>query len=260
MPLPTHSVERPDLHPDAPAGGGGPGYFRRSLPPGPLGVSWGRAAAVPKNAAESPWKVAWSSFPPTGGPDAEIWAEIATMLCYRDALKHRKIFLEEERGLTPAAAVKRTLDAIRSGINGLPTRENFTGPKLFLRAIGRNKSGRDNSAYEGEWWFESDLLDSLKQAFSRIYFRSADRKAALRDMLRELLAISKEWNDMTEVWALELPPGEMLVGYSGAGSPQKLFGGVPLTEKGNRMLVGKARQIFFPVKNPLWVKIYERLL
>jgi hypothetical protein len=255
MPLPTHSVERRDLHPDAPAGGGGPGHFRYSLPPGPLGVSSGRAATVPETAAGGAWEVASPRFPGTGDLDAGIWGEIATALYNRNALPHMKIFLEKERGLTPEAAVKKTLVEIRSGMIGVPRRDNFTGPKLFLRVVGRN-----NSAYGGEWWFEADLLDNLKQAFSRIYFGSADRKAALRDMLRELLAISKKWNEMTEIWALELPPGEMLVGYSGAGSPQKLFGGVPLTEKGNRMLVGKARQIFFPVKNPLWVKIYERLL
>jgi len=39
MPLPTHSVERPDVHPDAPAGGGGPGYFRYNRLPGPLSGS-----------------------------------------------------------------------------------------------------------------------------------------------------------------------------------------------------------------------------
>jgi hypothetical protein len=255
MPLPTHSVERPVLHPDAPAGGGGPGYFRYSLPPGPLGVSPGTAVTVPQNATEGARDVAWPRFPATGDLDAGIWGEIVTALYNRNILPHMKMFLEKKRGLTPEAAVKKTLDEIRSGIIGVPRRDNYTGPKLFLRVIGRV-----NNAYGGEWWFEADLLDNLEQAFSRIYFGSADRKAALRDMLRELLAISKEWNDMTEIWALELPPGEMLVGYSGAGSPQKLFGGVPLTEKGNRMLVGRARQIFFPVKNPLWVQIYGHLL
>jgi hypothetical protein len=255
MPLPKHSVERCDLHPDAPAGGGGPGYFRYSLPPRPLGVSSVRALTVPQNATESAWEVAWPRVPATGDLDADIWGEIATALYNRNALPHMKISLEEKRGLTPEAAVRKTLDEIRSGMIGVPRRDKFTGPKLFLRVVGR-----DNSAYGGEWWFEADLLDNLEQAFSRIYFGSADRKAALRDMLRELLAIPKEWNEMTEVWALELPPSEMLVGYSAVGSPQKLFGSVPLTEKGNRMLVGRARQIFFPVKNPLWVQIYGRLL
>jgi hypothetical protein len=78
-------------------------------------------------------------------------------------------------------------------------------------------------------------------------------------MLRELLAISDEWNRITEVWVLELPPGQIIRGYSGAGNPQKLFASLPFSAEGNRMLVGKARQVFFPVKNPLWVKHYHSL-
>ncbi|UHD16104.1 hypothetical protein [Thiocapsa bogorovii] len=69
-----------------------------------------------------------------------------------------------------------------------------------------------------------------------------------------------EWNSIEEVLALELPAGERLTGFSGAGAPQKLFGSIPLTAKGNRMLVGRVRQIFFPVKNPLWVKHFRNLV
>jgi len=50
-----------------------------------------------------------------------------------------------------------------------------------------------------------------------------------------------------------------LTGFSGIGTPQRFFAHLPLTDKGNRMLVGKTRQIFFPVKNPLWVKQYRNL-
>lgn len=133
-------------------------------------------------------------------------------------------------------------------------RQEFFGPKLFLRVVGPA-----NRAYSGEWWFEANLLDGLEGAYSRVYFRSVDRKAAIRAMLRELLAVSTEWNAITEVWALKLPPGERLVGYSGRGAPQRLFGDMPLTDAGNRMLVGRARQIVFPVKNPLWVREHRQL-
>ena len=78
-------------------------------------------------------------------------------------------------------------------------------------------------------------------------------------MLRELLAIASEWNKISEIWALELPAGQVLRGYSGLGSPQQLFANLPLSDKGNRMLVGKARQVFFPVKNPLWIKHFQNL-
>jgi hypothetical protein len=118
---------------------------------------------------------------------------------------------------------------------------------------------RPNRAYSGEWRFDVDLHNTLEAAYSQIYFHAADRKAAIRDMLRELLAISKEWHATTEIWALELPAGERLTGFSGIGTPQRLFGNLPLTEKGNRFLVGKARQFFFPAKNPLWVRKHRDL-
>ena len=78
-------------------------------------------------------------------------------------------------------------------------------------------------------------------------------------MLRELLAITTEWNEITEVWALALPSGERIVGYVGRGAAQQLFGTRALAAPGNRMLAGTARQTFFPVKNPLWVSSYRSL-
>ena len=56
-----------------------------------------------------------------------------------------------------------------------------------------------------------------------------------------------------------MPPRASIVGYNEFGTPQKLFGMLPLSAKGNQLLVGKAKQIFFPVKNPLWVRSFERL-
>lgn len=184
-----------------------------------------------------------------------VWAEIEETLLSLYALPHNQVALRQAGAASPQAAVKQKLEAIRSGIAGVPRKEEFTGPALFLRVAGPSTRG----IYSGEWWFEASLLDSLEKAHSRIYFQSADRKAALAAMLRELLAVTREWNAMTEVWALELPAGEKLVGFSGPGSPQKLFQNLPLTDKANRMLVGRAKQIYFPVKNPLWVKIYSHL-
>jgi hypothetical protein len=81
----------------------------------------------------------------------------------------------------------------------------------------------------------------------------------IRDMLREMLAVSREWNEISQVYALELPPGALIVGYTGFGTPQQLVAKLPLTAKGNRVLVGRAKQIFFPLKNPLWVRSFEHL-
>ena len=183
-----------------------------------------------------------------------LWRDIQSTLLYLYSLPHNKIALQKD-SKTPEGATKEKLDEIRTGFVGVPKKEEFIGPKLFLRLVGAA-----NRVYSGEWWFDADQVDHLEQIYSRIYFNSADRKQAIRNILREILAISKNWpNTLEEVWALELPSSEKLAGFSGIVAPQKLFGNIPLTEKGNRMLVGRARQIYFPVKNPLWVKQHRHL-
>jgi hypothetical protein len=187
---------------------------------------------------------------------ADIWSGIEASLLRIYSLPHNVVELSRRTPpMTPAAAASKSLAEIRSGLQGAPAEETFVGPKLFLRVVGSTTRG----VYSGQWWFDAAILDGLEHAYSRIYFLAADRKAVIRDMLRDILAISKEWNEISEVWALELPPRGSIVGYTGFGTPQQLFSNLPLSAKGNRMLVGRARQIFFPVKNPLWVKLYERL-
>lgn len=184
-----------------------------------------------------------------------VWDEIEQKLLQIYNLPHNRDNFKDRTGkkLTPQEAAGEKIAEIKSGVATI-TPEDYAGPKLFLRVVGPV-----NRAYSGEWWFDVSLLDDLETAYSRIYFKAQDKKRAIRDMLRELLAISKEWNGITEVWALDLPPGQVLRGYWGPGKPQQLFANVPLTAKGNRMLAGKARQVFFPVKNPLWVKEYQNL-
>jgi hypothetical protein len=182
-----------------------------------------------------------------------IWDQIEKDCLQILSLPHNVVALKKD-GKTPHGEAKKKVAEVRSGLGDAIRREEFRGPRLFLRVVGAK-----NRAYSGEWWFDADLLSRLESAYSRIYFQSADKKRAIRDMLRELLAVSTEWNTISEVWALALPPGERIVGYVGKGAPQKLFADLPLSAAGNRMLVGRAEQVFFPVKNPLWVKQYSQL-
>lgn len=175
-----------------------------------------------------------------------VWEELEADCLRIYSLPHNVVDLKS-RNTTPAEAARRKVSEAKSGLGGAARRQEFTGPRLFLRVVGAG-----NRAYTGEWWFDADLLNRLDAAYARIYFQSADRKRAIRDILRELLAVTTEWNTMEEVWALALPPGERLVGYVGRGAPMPLFGNP--TAPGNRMLVGQAEQIFFPPShNPLWV-------
>ena len=182
-----------------------------------------------------------------------VWKDLEASLVSILSLPHNKMYLQRS-GKTPVQAAASKLAEIRSGLSGVPTVEDLAGPRVFLRAVGAA-----NRAYGGEWWFDARVLDNLEHAYSRIYFSSADQAAVVRDMLREVLAVSKEWNEMTEIWALELPAREHLTAYSAPGTPQKLFASLPLTAYGNRLLIGRVRQYYFPVKNPLWVKVYRHL-
>jgi hypothetical protein len=186
---------------------------------------------------------------------ADVWSRIEASLFQLYSLPHNVVELRNRTPPeTPATATAKIVSEIRAGLNGVPTEETFTGPKLFLRVVGHA-----NRAYSGQWWFDAAIFDGLDRAYSRIYFQAAERKAVIRDMLREMLAVSREWNEISEVYALELPPGALIVGYTGFGTPQQLVAKLPLTAKGNRTLVGRAKQIFFPFKNPLWVRSFERL-
>ena len=182
-----------------------------------------------------------------------VWNEIETALQQVHGLKHNLV--DPRRcGASTDEVVARKLAEIRSGLVGDPKREEFAGPKLFLRVVGAS-----NAAYSGEWWFNADLLDRLDRSYSRLYFERRERDDAIRNMLREGLAISHDFrNAISEVWALELPAGSRLVGYTGIGAPQRLFGNLP-TAGGNRRLVGGVQQVYFPVKNPFWVRQYRNL-
>lgn len=183
----------------------------------------------------------------------ETWTEIEASLLQLYALPHNQCWLQQ-RGQSAADLVAGKLAEIRGGLIGKPTRENFVGPKMFLRVVGAG-----NRSYGGEWWFDADLLDSLDRAYQRLYFNRLERDGAIRALLREALAITTEWNTLDEVWSLVLPPGETLAGYSGIGTRQPLLGRLPITGPGNRMLVGGVRQIWFPVKNPFWVQLHRHL-
>jgi hypothetical protein len=181
----------------------------------------------------------------------DVWGQLQAECLKIFSLPHNLVDLRR-RGTSPLDAARAKAEEVRSGLGGSASRREFVGPRLFLRVVGPW-----NRAYSGEWWFDADLFHRLEAAYARIYFHTADKKAAIRDMLRELLAITTGWNEMSEVWALALPPGERLVGYVGRGTPQR-FSSLP--GSGNRMLVGQAEQVYFPpAYSPLWVTKYYSL-
>ena len=72
---------------------------------------------------------------------------------------------------------------------------------------------------------------------------------------RALTALSRDWNGIGAIFVMELPAGEEIEGLAGPAKEQPEFSvGDPLGRHDpNRVLVGKAEQVFFKVKNPLWI-------
>ena len=167
-----------------------------------------------------------------------IWDEIEQTLVGLYSLPHNRINLKP--GQTPQTEAKAKVAQVRSGLTSV-TREDFSGPMLFLRVVGPSPS----RPYSGEWWFDATLLDTLETAYSRIYFTAQDRKRVLRDMLRELLAIASEWNKISEIWALELPAGQVIRGYSGTRKSATALREPPLERQGQSNVGGEGSPSVF---------------
>jgi hypothetical protein len=174
----------------------------------------------------------------------DVWVEIGERLTQLNSLT---------MPLNAAKAKARgTVADVRSGSGGHIETVDCNGPVTLLRTTALG-----NRVYGGEWWFEEVLLQHLDRASSRIFF-GEEKVKAIRHRLRDALALSATWNKMTELWALEIPVGESLRGYRSRAVAQTLFSGLPVSAS-NRLLTGGATQVFFPVKNPLWVKALGRL-
>lgn len=179
------------------------------------------------------------------------WQRLAERLAQIHALPHNVAALAREQPpRTPAEATQHALEEVRTGLLGAPREETFVGPRLFLRAAGPG-----NGVHAGAWWFDADAFETLERRHARIHFDAAGRRAALRDLLREGLAVALDWNPMTELWALELAPGEALVGFTGIGRRMPRRAGRPE----GRWLVGGLKQVYFPVKNPFAIRRYADL-
>ena len=228
----------------------GPGHFRSVGPLGSLSIS----DQTLRRRSES--NIA-TNVPHTKNEIAikSAWQELEEILKTIYNLAHNKKELADKHRKTPEQAVREKLAEVRDGSDGDIKKTVFRGPKVFLRVSGKDK----NRIYTGEWWFDMDLLSTLERSYSRIYFNDSDKRKVIRDMLREFLAISTGWNAIEEIWALELPPGDEITGFESKVARQKLFHDLPLSSQGNRMLVGQANQIFFPMKNPLWITRYRDL-
>ena len=188
-------------------------------------------------------------------PNAALTTQgLPKFLLWLFSLPHNQVWLRSEFALTPEQKAQEVLAQIDSGFRHPPRVEEFCGPKKFLRGVGS-----ENAVYAGSWWFDEDLLVRIEEQLSRIPLPQQDHKTATRVRLRAALAICKDWkNSLEEIWVLEIPQGERLTGLVGTAREQPEFSCAHPEHDPKKILPGGAEQVFFPIKNPLWVRLYSQ--
>ena len=140
---------------------------------------------------------------------------------------------------------------------GQPQVLRYVGPHRFYRVAGRKVDGDYATAYSGQWWADETVLLQISGRLERAQWMSeAEHLLAWPAQYRALTALSCDWNDMSEMFVLELPVGEELEGLVGLAREQPEFSVKdPMgRHDAKRILQGGAEQIFFKAKNPLWVR------
>jgi hypothetical protein len=74
-----------------------------------------------------------------------------------------------------------------------------------------------------------------------------------------VLAVSVEWNTFAELWAMDVPCGEKITWLVSRATPQPYRQKDSASDPRRRMLIGHATQVYFPVKNALWIRRHSSL-
>ena len=185
------------------------------------------------------------------------WENLEAKLVTHYSLQHNLVLLQD-RGTTPQQMAAKIRREVEQAFTGKPRPERFAGPKRFFRGVGAKdllKPLRNNSF--GDWWFEEAVVRTLELQLARVFFTEEERRRSFSDTVRAGLAIAYDWeNALSEYWMLELPAGTRLTGLVGPAAPQYHAQKPNRKYDWTRTLPGGLMQIYFPVKNPLWVKRY----
>jgi len=132
----------------------------------------------------------------------------------------------------------------------------FKGPARFLRAAGLSRSRGGLANPWGEWWTPEEVLSRIVTRLDQYegWLRADELRKAVPAQYRGLAAICRDWNDLSEIWELSLPPGEVLQGLVGQAREQPEYSHLDPKRRTTPMLAGGAEQVFFKVKNPFWVR------
>ncbi len=175
--------------------------------------------------------------------------------------------MRQEQTLSPASWLTRGPIAVNPGEvlpnfrAGTAKVVRFIGPHRFYRAAGWDtKRSRMASAY-GSWWADEQALVAIANRIERFedFLPPELLKRAWPAQYRGAAALCEDWNDMREMFRLELPPREELTGVVGLASEQPLHSTMDRLDRRTPMLPGGLEQVYFKrtptlsAINPLWV-------
>lgn len=135
------------------------------------------------------------------------------------------------------------------------------GPHALYRAGGWDATrSRFASAY-GSWWADSLFLATLGARIEKFENWLPDEllRQAWPAQCRGAAALCEDWNDMREMFKLELPAGEELQGLVGLAAPQARRSTISVSSRRTPLLPGGGEQVYFKRTptlnsvNPLWV-------
>lgn len=158
------------------------------------------------------------------------------------------------------AATTVMRDLQKTFVAGRSARAVAVGPEVpLVRFAGSSMSARPPftvrmSDPAGQWWFDARWLDRTRSAMERIDTRGVlwpDRGTAVRDMLRDRLAVRHDWNTMSRLWRLQLEPGSSVVALVGRTRRQPTWSReLVLLHEADHFLPGGLEQYFIPWLDP----------
>ena len=135
-----------------------------------------------------------------------------------------------------------------------PTLYSFTGPAEFIRGTGKDAKGRQARAYGGGYWVNAEVISKIDAGLAHfIGWISAKQLQQMKQgRYRAGSAVCDDWNDFAEFHKMVVPGGETIEGLAGPIKEQPLNSGMALGPT-TPMLKGGFEQVYFRVKNPLWI-------
>ncbi|HUF28331.1 MAG TPA: hypothetical protein VMM18_15240 [Gemmatimonadaceae bacterium] len=182
------------------------------------------------------------------------WMALRERLEY--ALEHWPSQIAPQATSSRRAATEMVRELQKTFVAGRSARAVAIGAEVPLaRFAGSSMAARQpftvrDSDPAGQWWFDERWLGRFDDAMTRIDPRGGlwpDRAGWKRDLFRDRLAVRHDWNTMSRMWRLHLPPGAALIGLVGRTRRQPTWSReLVLLHDANEFLPGGLEQYYIP--------------